>query len=105
MKILKLGEILRSLKKINDEIDYTDCFKSGHFTSGVIAFRPTKNPNPKQIEHTDKDVVCHVVKGTGRLCIKTGEFSFGRACFATFRKIQRTISLRGKPARSSWSTH
>ena len=71
MKILKLGEIVRNLKKINEEIEYTDCFESEHFTSGVIAFRPTKNPNPKQIEHTDKDVVCHVVKGTGRVRINT----------------------------------
>ena len=71
MKILKMGEILSNLKKINDEIQYTGCFKSQHFTSGVIVFRPTNNSNPKQIEHTDKDVVCQVVKGTGRVRIKS----------------------------------
>ena len=30
---------------------------------------PEKNSNPKQINHADKDVVCHVVKGSGRLRI------------------------------------
>ena len=67
MKIVKLKSALKSLKKLNDEIRYADCFKGDTFTSGLIAFRPTKNSNDKQINHDDKDVVCHVIKGTGRL--------------------------------------
>lgn len=67
MKIVTINQALRSLKKINDEIRYADCFKEKTFTSGLIAFRPTKNPDPKQINHDDKDVVCQVIKGSGRL--------------------------------------
>ena len=67
MKIVKLNSALKSLKKINDEISYADCFNEKHFTSGLIAFRPNKLSDRKQISHDDKDVVCHVIKGTGRL--------------------------------------
>ena len=67
MKVLKINDAVKRLKKINDEIRYADCFKEKQFTSGVIAFRPTKNSDPKQINHDDKDVVCQVIKGSGRL--------------------------------------
>ena len=67
MKVIKIAAALKRLKKLNEEIRYADCFADKRFTAGVIAFRPTKNCNPKQINHADKDVVCHVIKGTGRL--------------------------------------
>lgn len=67
MNIIKLNAALKNLKKLNDEIRHADCFKTEQFTSGLIAFRPTKNMDAKQINHDDKDVVCHVIKGTGRL--------------------------------------
>ena len=67
MKIIKIDSALKRLKKINDEIRYADCFKEKQFTSGLIAFRPTKHSDRKQIKHDDKDVVCHVIKGTGQL--------------------------------------
>ena len=68
MKVIKINAaLLKTLKKINAEIRYGDCFKEENFTSGVIAFRPSKNADPKQIVHNDKDVVCQVIKGSGRL--------------------------------------
>lgn len=67
MKIITISQALKSLKTINDEIRYADCFKTDQFTSGLIAFRPSKNSDPKQITHQDKDVVCQVLKGSGRL--------------------------------------
>ena len=67
MKIIKINSALKRLKTINDEIRYADCFKEENFTSGLIAFRPTKNSDRKQINHDDKDVICHVIKGSGRL--------------------------------------
>jgi len=67
MKVVRIGAALKRLKKINDEVRYGECFGSERFTSGVIAFRPTRSRNLKQINHTDKDVVCQVVKGSGRL--------------------------------------
>jgi mannose-6-phosphate isomerase-like protein (cupin superfamily) len=69
MKTIRLEQALRGLRKINEEIRYKDCFAEKTFTSGLIAFRPSKNPDPKQINHGDKDVVCHVLKGRGRLRI------------------------------------
>ena len=69
MKIINLNFALKSLKKINEEIRYADCFKEKQFTSGLIAFRPIKNSDRKQINHNDKDVVCQVIKGNGRLRI------------------------------------
>jgi len=67
MKIIKINSALKTLKTINDEIRYADFFKEKQFASGLIAFRPSKNSDPKQINHDDKDVVCHVIKGSGRL--------------------------------------
>ena len=67
MKTIKLSSALKRLKKINDEIRYADCFKEKQFTSGLIAFRPAKDSDQKQINHDDKDVLCHVIKGNGRL--------------------------------------
>ena len=67
MKTIKISQALKTLKKITDEIRYADCFKEEHFSSGLIAFKPIKNSDRKQINHDDKDVVCHVIKGSGRL--------------------------------------
>lgn len=67
MKVVKLSTALRRLKPLSKELRHTDCFKDKNFTSGVIAFRPTKKSDPKQINHEDKDVICHILKGTGRL--------------------------------------
>jgi quercetin dioxygenase-like cupin family protein len=69
MKVVKLSAALKRLKNLNDEIRYAECFETEQFTSGLIAFRPTKSRNLKQINHTDKDVVCQVIKGSGRLRI------------------------------------
>jgi mannose-6-phosphate isomerase-like protein (cupin superfamily) len=70
MKLVKISSALKRLKRINDEIGYADCFKQKQFTSGLIAFRPAKKSDPKQIKHDDKDVVCQVIKGSGRLRVK-----------------------------------
>ena len=67
MKIVTIRTQLKRLKKLNEEIRYADCFADRQFTAGLIAFRPSKKANPKQINHGDKDVVCHVIKGSGRL--------------------------------------
>jgi mannose-6-phosphate isomerase-like protein (cupin superfamily) len=67
VKAIRISQALKHLQKVNDEIRYADCFKEEKFTSGLIAFRPTKDSDRKQINHDDKDVVCHVIKGNGRL--------------------------------------
>jgi len=75
MKVIKISTALKSLKTLSDEVRYADCFADKQFTAGLIAFRPTKNSNPKQINHPDKDVVCHVVQGSGRLRVKRKRIS------------------------------
>ena len=67
MKIIKISAALRRLRKLNDEIRYHDFFAGKTFTSGVIVFRSRKGIDPKEITHPDKDVVCQVIKGRGRL--------------------------------------
>jgi quercetin dioxygenase-like cupin family protein len=67
MKTIKLSAALQRLRKLNDEIRYHDFFTEKTFTSGVIAFRTRKGVDPKQINHDDRDVVCQVIKGRGRL--------------------------------------
>ena len=69
MKVINLQTALKRLPKLNDEIRYKNCFQEERFTSGLIAFRPTKTSDPKHIIHPDKDVVCHVLRGRGRLRI------------------------------------
>jgi mannose-6-phosphate isomerase-like protein (cupin superfamily) len=69
MKIVKIAGALKRLKKINDEIRYLSCFEQKRFTSGLIAFKPAKKANPKQISHDDQDVICQVLQGSGRLRI------------------------------------
>jgi mannose-6-phosphate isomerase-like protein (cupin superfamily) len=70
MKVIELQTALKRLPKLNDEIRYKSCFQAKTFSTGLIAFRPKKSSDAKQIIHADKDVVCHVVKGRGRLRIK-----------------------------------
>ena len=67
MKVVKLQTALRRLKPINDEISYKECASGSGFTTGLISFTPKKHSDVKQISHPDKDVVCHVLKGRGRL--------------------------------------
>lgn len=67
MKVITVNTALKGLKQLNEEIRQADCFKTDHFTSGLIAFRPSKLSGRKQINHHDKDVICQVIKGSGRV--------------------------------------
>jgi quercetin dioxygenase-like cupin family protein len=67
MKIIKISQALRNLQRINREIRFASCVEAEGFSSGLIAFRPKKRADPKQIKHRDKDVLCHVLRGRGRL--------------------------------------
>ena len=67
MKVIKINAELKRLRKLNEEIRQADCFKTDHFASGLIAFRPTTLSGRKQINHHDKDLICQVIKGTGRV--------------------------------------
>ena len=67
MKVVRLKEALGQLEKINEEIRYKSCAEGKGFSAGLISFRPRKRSDPKKIRHEDRDVVCHVLRGRGRL--------------------------------------
>ena len=67
MKTVRIAAALKRLRKINDEIRYLSCFEQEQFTSGLIAFKPAKKSNSKQIRHDHQDVICQVLQGSGRL--------------------------------------
>ncbi len=69
MKIIKVQETLKKLEQISEEIRYKSCVEGKGFSTGLISFRSRKDSDPKQINHRDKDVVCHVLRGRGRLRI------------------------------------
>src|SRR6266508_6295143 len=71
VKAVRISQALKRLKKISPELSYANCFDEKQFTSGLIAFRPTRNSDPKQINHNDKHVVCHVIKGNSRLRVNS----------------------------------
>ena len=66
-KVIRLQEALKNLKRINQEIRYKSLLEGRVLSTGLISFRPRKDSDPKQIKHRDKDVLCHVVRGSGRL--------------------------------------
>jgi mannose-6-phosphate isomerase-like protein (cupin superfamily) len=67
MKIIKIKDALRHLEKLNEEIRYASLAEGRRFSTGLIAFRPRRGADPKQINHPDRDVLCHVLRGRGRL--------------------------------------
>ena len=74
MKILKVEDLLKQMDSLSEEIRYKGCADGPGFSAGLIAFRPTKESDSKQIRHGDKDVLCHVLKGRGRLRINGEDF-------------------------------
>ncbi|HEY1373030.1 MAG TPA: cupin domain-containing protein [Candidatus Binatia bacterium] len=70
MKITTITKTLRHVKKINDEIAYASLAEGRGFTSGIIVFRPRSSADAKQIRHSDKDVICEVLRGSGRLRVE-----------------------------------
>ncbi len=74
LKILKVKEVLKKLEGINDEIRYKSCVEGKGFSTGLISFKLRRGIDPKQINHRDKDVVCHVLRGRGRLRINNRRF-------------------------------
>lgn len=66
-KVLKIPRALKGLKELGEEIRYKSWFEGKNLSSGLISFKPRKRFDPKQIQHRDKDVLCHVLRGHGRL--------------------------------------
>lgn len=65
--IVNVDEALTELAALNSEIRHKGCIDGEGFNVGLVSFAATSTADPKQIVHDDKDVVCHVLRGRGRL--------------------------------------
>jgi quercetin dioxygenase-like cupin family protein len=72
VRVLQLEEVAVQMQPLSEEMRYSTCFTSERFTQGVIAFSG-KPRSSNQITHDDKDVLCYVISGTGRLRTGSGE--------------------------------
>jgi len=72
VEVLEFETLRNELEPLSPEIARRVCFRGERYESGLISFRPQSQPDPKQIIHADKDVVCHVLSGQGRLRLSRG---------------------------------
>ncbi|OGQ80025.1 MAG: hypothetical protein A3F90_05885 [Deltaproteobacteria bacterium RIFCSPLOWO2_12_FULL_60_19] len=78
MKVVTIQQAVKRLKKLNEEIRYTSLVDGPRLSAGLISFSPRKQGDAKQIKHRDKDVLCQVLKGRGRLRIDGRRISLSR---------------------------
>jgi len=86
LKIVRTTQALTRLKRISDEIRYAPLAEGRGFTAGLISFRPKRGADAKQIKHRDRDVLCHVVKGRGRLRVNKREVALAPGTFCHIPK-------------------
>jgi mannose-6-phosphate isomerase-like protein (cupin superfamily) len=79
MDVLAVEQALGELRPLNAEISVRSWHRCDAYEAGLIAFQPpdpsvattaesTLRPaDSKQILHADRDVLCHVLRGAGRL--------------------------------------
>ena len=67
MQVFNLEELIPNLERLTPEIRFRDVVSRPTFKAGLIAFAPGGTADPKQITHADKDVLCYVLRGRGRL--------------------------------------
>jgi mannose-6-phosphate isomerase-like protein (cupin superfamily) len=67
-------QALRELRPLNAEISVRSWHRESAYEVGLIAFHPAPGGDPRQaagdprqILHRDRDVVCQVLQGVGRL--------------------------------------
>lgn len=70
--MLQLEEVAAQLRALGEEMRYATCFETTRFTQGIIAFA-NRAARGGQITHDDKDVICYVISGTGRVHSGTKE--------------------------------
>jgi quercetin dioxygenase-like cupin family protein len=67
MKVLDLAEELKRAKAISAQIAYRRVTEAHAFEAGVARFAPGDAADPEQVTHPEKDVLCYVMGGAGRL--------------------------------------
>ena len=86
MKIIKIKQALTRLKKINEEIRYANFVEGKRLSAGLISFKPARRGDSKQIRHRDRDVLCHVLKGSGRLRVNKRKIALASGMFCHIPK-------------------
>jgi mannose-6-phosphate isomerase-like protein (cupin superfamily) len=66
---------LRTLRDLNAEIAYRGLIDLKRLRAGLISFKPRKKADAKWIRHRDKDVLCQVLRGRGKLRIGNRRFA------------------------------
>ena len=67
MEAFRLEALLSHLVPLTREIRFHDLVRRPTFKAGLIAFSPGGSADPKQITHPDRDVLCYVLRGRGRV--------------------------------------
>ncbi len=65
--VLHLEQALQQSERLNAEVGVRRWLHESTFEVGVIAFHQRTKPDPRQILHPDRDVVCQVLGGCGWL--------------------------------------
>ena len=83
MKVIKIRQALKQMEKVDQEITYRSFVEGRSVTAGLISFRPQRQADPMQIKHRGLEVLCHVLKGRGRLRIKKRTIALepGTVCY------------------------
>lgn len=67
MKVLVLAEELARAGTLSPEMAHRRVAEGPTYEAGVIRFAPAAAADPKEISHADRDVLCYVLDGVGRL--------------------------------------
>ncbi len=86
MDVLAVEQALRELRPLTPEISVRAWQRCDAYESGLIAFQPPAAgaaapappaDAPRQILHADRDVLCHVLRGAGRLRLADEDLPLG----------------------------
>ncbi|HZU05527.1 MAG TPA: cupin domain-containing protein [Chloroflexota bacterium] len=67
MDVLGLDQALTELQPLTAEISVRLWQRGATYEAGLIAFHPQPVADPRQICHADRDLLCQVLRGHGRL--------------------------------------
>ena len=67
MKVMVLAEELARAAPLSPEMAHRRLVAGEGYEAGAIRFAPGAAADPKQITHADRDVLCYVLSGAGRL--------------------------------------
>ena len=73
MRVLSLADELTQAKAVSPEMAYRRLAEGEGYEAGVVRFAPAAAADPKQVTHADRDVLCYVLSGAGRLRAKGHE--------------------------------